>query len=324
MSSFRAKAAMACLTLVAVYTVPARAGDIDKFLPKETDVVVSVNVKQILDSAVVKKNALDMIKAALSGNKEVQETLKALGLDPLKDFSRISMGLGLDDPSKPKAVVVVEGKFDARKIDDVLEMLAKNEPKKFAKDKVGGQTIYKITTPDQPVPLFAAPIDSSILFFGTSKEYVGAAFEAVKGTRKPEIKKELSALLGKADSKSSLYVVAYTKGRLDSIPLPDASMKKVIEQIHSLTIDLKVEKDANLEVAVGTESTDAAKQMQALISGGLDFVKIQAKVALNAQPELQPLIDLVNSLKSVQKEKAVVITGSLGSEAIDKLFEKIK
>ena len=323
LKSFRWSSALVCLALGLASAAPARAADIEKFLPKDTDVVISLNVQQVLESSVVKKSALDLIKTSLATNKEAQEAFTALGLDPLKDFSRISVGLGIQDPSKPNAIVVIDGRFDVTKINDTLETLVVKDAKKFAKDKVGDRTIYKITTPDQPV-MFFSPIDSKVLVFGTSKDYIATAFEAVKGTRTPEIKKELADLLAKADRKSSLTVVAYTKGRLDSLPLPDASMKKILEQIYSLTIDVKLAKDADLEVAVGTESADAAKQMQTMISFGLNFAKEQVKAAFAAQPELAPLGGLVNSLKAAQNEKNVVITGNLDGDSIEKLIKKDK
>jgi hypothetical protein len=317
--SFGWAAALVC----AVLAVRARAAEINSFLPKETDVVLSLNVRQVLDSPLVKKHALELIKTTLASSKEAQEAIKALGLDPLTDFSRVSVGVGLDDVNHPKAVIIIEGKFDPRKIGDVADALVKKEPKQFSIEKVNGKTVYKISAPDQPV-IFAAPIDTGVFVLGTQKEYVGAAFDAAKGTRKPEIKKELAELIKSANPKSSLTVVANTKGRLDAIPLPDAPLKKTIEQIHSFALDLKVDQDVDLEISIGTENAEAAKQMQLIVAGGLDLAKIQAKVALAQQPELQPLLDLVNSLKAVQKDKDVVVTGKLGADAIEKILKKEK
>jgi hypothetical protein len=179
-----------------------------------------------------------------------------------------------------------------------------------------------VATPDQPVPMYAAPVSSTVIVLATSKELAGAAFEAVNGTRKPEIKKDMADLLAAADSKSSLYVAAATKGRLDSIPLPDPKIKKVIDQIHSITIDLKVEQDINLELAIGASNADEAKALKDLVVQGLDLAKIQFKVAAAQQPELQPLINAVGSMTTTQKEKTVVINGKLTGEALEKLIKK--
>jgi hypothetical protein len=301
---------------------PVRAADLDKFLPKETDLVISLNVRQILDSSLVKNHAIELIKTTLAGSKEAQEVIKATGLDPLTDLNRVSFGLGLEDITSPKGVVVLEGKLDARKISDAMDNLVKNDPKQYGVDKVSGRTVFKITPPDHPTGFYFAPIDSTVAVAATSKEMLGAAFDAVNGTRQPVIKKDVADLLAKADAKSSLFLVAATKGRLDAIPIPIPDAKKVLDQVHSFTIDLKVEKDVNLELTIGTPDADEAKKLRDLIVQGLDIVKIQVKIAVGQQPELQPLADLASSLTAKQKEKTVVIAGNVTGEALEKLLKK--
>lgn len=301
--------------------IPARAADFEKYFPKETDVVISLNVRQVLDSPLVKKHALELIKTSLAGNKEAQQALTALGLDPLTDFGRVSVGLSIEDVSHPKAIILIEGKFDPRKMQDAMEMLSKKDSKQFTTEKVNGKSAYKIATPEMPAPLFAAQVDPSLIVLATSKDYVAIAFEAAQGTHRPEIKKALSDLIGKSDGKSSLTIAALMKGKLDTIPFPD-DIKKVIDQIQTLSADLKVGNDVNLVLSLDTEDAEAAKQLQMVIAGGLDLAKIQAKVASSQQPELQSLVEFVSSMKALQKEKSVVITGNLTGETIDKLIEK--
>ncbi len=83
-----------------------------------------------------------------------------------------------------------------------------------------------------------------------------------------------------------------------------------------------MEKDVELELTVGTPDKDDAKKLRDLIVQGLDVVKVQAKIAVGQQPELQPLADLVASLTAMQKEKIVVIGGKLNGDALEKLLKK--
>lgn len=314
----------ACLAMALVVAAvgPSRAADFDKFLPKETDLVISVNIRQAFDSPLVKKYAMDAITASVKGNKEAQQAFQALGIDPLKDVDRVLIAAGLEDMNNPKVIILTEGRFDPKKIADLMEKLAKDDAKKFSVEKISGTTVYKIATPDQPVPMYAAPVSTSLTVFTTTPEIMSNALEAVKGTRAPVIKKEVAELIGKMDVKASLSIVAHTKGRLDAIPLPDPEMKKLIDQILSISIDLKVEKDVSLELAIGTPGVDESKKLRELIGGGLELAKIQVKVAVAQQPELQALVDLVNSMTATQKEKNVVITGKLTGEALEKSLNK--
>lgn len=300
----------------------SRAADLGKLFPKETDIVVTLNVRQVLDSPAVKNNALDLIKTSLSSSKEAQQAIKALGLDPLHDFNRVSIGIGLENLAQPKAVVILEGKFDVKKITETLDSLVKGEPAQYGVEKVSGKSIWKLTTPNQPYPMFAAPIDGNLVVVATNKENVVAAFDSVNETAKPRISKELAVLLSKRTDQSSLFMAAHTKGKLNSIPLADNDMKKIIDQVHSITADLKVATDLNLELTIGTGDLDEAKKMKDLVEGGIDLAKIQAKVALAAQPELQPLLDFFNSMSAARTDKMVVVSGKLRGDAIEKLFKK--
>jgi hypothetical protein len=302
---------------------PVRAVDIEKLLPKETDMVISVNVRQMLDSPVVKTHALDLIKTALKHNKELQEVIQEFGIDLLADVNRVTLGAGVEDITNPKGMAILEGRFDLRKIGNAMDNLVQKAPKQYSRDKVDGKTVYKIAPPDQTPPFYVATIDATLMVSSTSKEFLGAAFDAVNGTRAPEIKKEVSALLAKADSKASLFMVAYLKGRLDSVPLvADPKMKKVVEQVQSLAIEVKAETDINFEVAIESTTAEDAGKLKELVSGGLEFGKIMIKNATAGQPSLQPLVGLVGSMAVSQREKSVVVKGKLTGDGLEQMLKK--
>ncbi|MCE9530595.1 MAG: hypothetical protein K8T89_05620 [Planctomycetes bacterium] len=305
------------------FATPTCAADLEKYLPKETDVVVSCNVRQALDSSIVKDHALALIKTTLTGSKDAQEVIKTLGLDPLTDFQRVSIGLNLDNVQSPSMLTIIEGKFDLRKIQEGIDEFIKQDPKKFGKEQVAGNTVYRIAAMGRAA-MYTSLVDSSIVVISSSKEPAAAAFDAFKGTRKPEIRKELADLLAKADSTSSLFMVAHTKGRLANLPFLDNEMKRLLDQIHTMTVAVRVERDVTLDLAIGAGTLDEAKKMHTLVAGGLEFGKLQVKVAVTQQPELQAIADLVNSMTAAQKDKTVVISGKVGGDAIGKLIKSGK
>ena len=312
----RLLAIMACLFLPGVAFLPASAAAAEKYFPKETDLILSLNVRQVLDSPVVKTYALDLIKTTLAGNKGVEEVLKAVGIDLLTDIGRMTIGGSLDDLKNPKGVVVIEGKFDVQKINAALDERVKKDPKQFGVEKVSGKTVFRVNVADFP-DVFAAAIDSNTIVMSTAKEHVATAFDAATGTRKPELKKELVELLAKADANASLSLVAYTKGKLDNVPLPDGEFKKII----SISGTIKVEKNMSLELVLGLPAAEDARRTRLLVGAALDLYKIQAKTA-QQQQEFQPLIELLGSLSAVQKDRLVVIAGKLSGEAIEKSLKK--
>ena len=125
--------------LLAVAAAPVRAAEIDVLLPAETESVMFVNVRQVLDSDLVKKYALGQIKQALQGN-DAQKMLKGLGLDPLKDIDRVTIGSWGKGPEDMQAVAIVRGKFDPEKVLNAARDQAGKNADKMAivEEKVGG------------------------------------------------------------------------------------------------------------------------------------------------------------------------------------------
>ena len=111
-------------TVLRVKTVPARAADLDRYLPADAEQVAVANVRQMLDSPLVQKHGLDHLKAALQKDKKVQDLLTALKLDPLKDIDTVIVANA--GTRGDKTLLVVEGRFDQKKIDDTFAQLAPN------------------------------------------------------------------------------------------------------------------------------------------------------------------------------------------------------
>src|ERR1700751_1820932 len=97
------------VTLAAVVVAsPVRAVEVDAMTPAQTEFVMSVNLKQIMDSGLYKKYAAEFLKLALQ-SPEAQKLVEATGIDPLRDLDTVAVaGWGVQ---KPKFLVVVRGKF---------------------------------------------------------------------------------------------------------------------------------------------------------------------------------------------------------------------
>jgi hypothetical protein len=309
---------------IVLVAAPARAVDVEALLPKESDAVVSINVRQLLDSDIIKKFALDIIKKGMRENQEAQRAFDALGLDPLKDFNRVTVGIGGEDATDAKAVIVVEGKFDPKKINDTAAEFAQKKGEKIAVDKLDGKTIYKITGDNQPNPIFAAVLDANTIVLATTKEHLSRAFQAAQGNVKSELKKDLAELVKNADPKATLYLAAATKGKLDKVPIPDPNVAKVLQDIESLTADLRVEKDVKLELVMAVKDDDVATALNGMVEEGLKQAQQFVPLIALQNPQLKPLGDMVNSIRTKAKGKSVVINAMLPGDAIELMIKESK
>ncbi len=89
---------------------PASAGEAGKLLPAETEMVLTLNVRQFLDDHQQTEVVQRVLKEARLGLQIVQV---ALGVDLLRDVERITCGIRTGQAGF--AVVLVEGRFPALK-----------------------------------------------------------------------------------------------------------------------------------------------------------------------------------------------------------------
>ncbi len=313
--------------LAAGVVAPARAAEIDAVLPTETESVVYVNVRQVVDSKLVTKYALGQIKQTMAGNDEVQKLLKDLGVDPLKDIDKVTFGSWGKGPEDMQAVGVVRGKFDPAKLFAAAEAQAKTNADKVAIVKEGEYQLVKITVEKQPKPLYAAAVDEGMIVVGNDKKLVAKTLTGITAKAKPAVKKELAALLLKQDDKSSMYAVGLVDGKsiqlppLDNLP-GNLDSKKLGEQLANLktmAIAVKLTEDVNLEVNMGMASADAADDFGATLDDLVGKLKGFLPLVSNQNPNFKPLADEVKkTLKSKVDKTDVTLVLKLTGDAIGK------
>ena len=229
---------MLATMLALLFANPLHAAEVDKFLPGDTEVVVTVNVRQILDSPLVKKDALGKLKDDIKGNANLKTALESMGLDPLKDIDHLVLAIpgGKGDV---KALILVHGRFDKAKIETAAQQAAKDHADKLkihkdVADAAGTKhAVYEIKVPDASQTLFAALVDKGPLVLATGTDGKANLLEALAKSapgKKAELKsKELQALLEKTDTKQSITVTALGSAVTKMIDDPQA--KPLLEKL---------------------------------------------------------------------------------------------
>ena len=164
--------------------VPARAADADTYLPDDTEAILTVNVRQILDSALVKKFALEKIKEALKESDEVQKVLDELGFDPLNDVESVIHATG-SDPEK--GFLIVHGRFDLAKFHARGEEAAKDNGDVLKIHKVGDgdkQIVYEVNITDIGQTVFVALPSKTTLVISPVKDAVVDALARAPAKRR--------------------------------------------------------------------------------------------------------------------------------------------
>jgi hypothetical protein len=314
------------LAVVLALAAPARAGEVDPYLPADTEVVVTLNVRQVLDSPAVKKNALEQLKALLKASDEVDGILKDLGFEPLKDLDRVVVaGPGGNDADK--GLVIVRGKFDLAKFKAKADETLKGNPDNLKEHKVndgqGGQlVIYEVLLPGEDVPpIFVSLASDKVMLVSPGKDYVVDALKKQAKKAPADLKsKELRALLEAQDAKQSV-AVAVLGSALARADLPDAA-KQALSKFEAIGGGVTIGDDIKFEVVGATKTAQEAKELARTID---DFSKqglLIVGALAQANKDLAPVVDVLKTVRVNARDKAVTVKAELSAELLEKLFGK--
>lgn len=315
------------LVLIAGLAAPVRAAELDPLLPAETESVIFVNVRQILDSDLIKKYAKGQIEQALK-TADAQKNLAALGLDPLKDIDRVTGGTW-GTPEEMKGLFVVRGKFDPEKLFAAATAAAKKEEGKLEIVEEGSLKLIKIMNEKQKQPVFVTVADEKTIIGGTDKKMVAATVATAQKGVKPAVavKKELAALLLGMDEKASLFVAGLADGKKVELPpnvnIPGVDGEKLgkqLQQLANVAMTINLTKDISFDISMGMKDADSAAEFGTTVDGLINTAKTFLPLLAGQQPQAKPLVDeLTKTLASKVKDKNVTIVLKLTGDSIGKV-----
>jgi hypothetical protein len=302
--------------------LPAKAADIDKLLPDQTELVVVINVNRIVEAPLFKKHFVEELRGLLKGSDDASKILQSIGFDPLKDLSNITLaGSGVSQDAK--FLAVVHGKFDPAKLEAKAEEVAKEKGDTLKILKEGGQKIYEFKpNPNEDKPQYAAIIDKDTLVGSNDKDYVLDALAKAAGKKKSTLKKEIQALIEKADADQSLWLAIPGSTLGNSEVAGDQKAKQSIEKIQSITAGITIGKDVKLGLTVAAKSADNAKELAEEIKEGLTQAKGFLAILAGNEKKLAPVVDLVGSIKVATEGSAVTLKSEVSEELIEKGLKK--
>jgi hypothetical protein len=316
-------APLALVLGIALAATPARAAEVDKYLPDDTEEVVMVNVKQLLDSGLFKKYGLDPAKQALKDNGDIADILKDLGFDPFTDLDRVVIGsAGGDDPEK--VLVIAHGHFDLAKFKAKGEEAAKSNGehlKIHKRDK--GPVIYEVNHPQLDKPMFVALADKNTMLISPGKDYVIDALKKIDAT-KPTVKnKDIQALIERMDGKQTVSMAMLGSALTKGGDLTGFIPKETLENIDAVGGGLTVGDDVKLEVVVTAKTAEAAKDINKGVNDGLKQALAALALLATQQKELEPVLDIVKSMKTTAKDKTVTLKGEVSGDLVEKMLKSI-
>jgi hypothetical protein len=306
-----------CLLLL-VLSMPARAADTDKFLPDRTQGVVTIHVKQLLESPLL-KDYTGAMKKAFKDQNVGQVGLELLGFDPFSDIERIVIAIS-GNPDNDQPVVLIQGPFENAKMQAAAERAA-NDAKEgkgaIGREKINGITVYSVKLETDGATAYLGLLDQGIVVASGDRESVLEALEKKAGRRKSEVRKDLQSLLAKADSKH-VVSVASLSGPLNFGGL----LGNVLGNLRNVTGGVTLGEEIKVDIALTASDPANAKRTAGALEENLNQAKAVVAVLVTQKKELSPLADLVNGVKVAAKDSDVAFRLTINKELLDSMFKK--
>jgi hypothetical protein len=299
----------------------ARAGELDRFLPADTEIYLTINIKQAFSSGLAKKLGADKLKDVLKEIGEAADILKDLGFDPFKDLDTITVA-GPGSTEADKGLVIVHGTFDLDKFKAKGEDAAKNFSDNLKIHKVGDHILYEAIVPPSDMAWFVALPSKDTMLLSPGKDYVVDALKKTDAKAKAAVKnKEVRSLLEKMSDKQTIAFAALGSALLKD-GLGDTPAKDVLEKLDALAGGLTITDDLKIEVHLSAKNADDAAEIEKSVDEGVRSALTIVGLLAGSEKKLNIVLDLLKSVKTKRDDKTLTIKGLLDADAIDKALKK--
>jgi hypothetical protein len=292
---------------------------IDKYLPDDTEVISTVNFKQIFESTIFKKYALEPARDAIKGSNEVQTVLDDLGFDPFKDLDKL-IAANPAGGEADKGLLILHGRFNLDKFKAKGEEAAKANGDMLKIHKIADFVVYEVTVEGLPSSLWVALASRDTLLASPGKDYI---VDALKRKEKPMLKnKDFQAMLEKMDPRQS-FSLAAVGNALSKADLPEP-FKGALENLDALGGGITIGEDVNIELVANAKTAKAAKDINQTVGDSLNQGLAILALLATQQKELAPVVDLIKTIRCTARDKTVTLKGTITSELIEKAVKKEK
>jgi hypothetical protein len=318
-----------CTALVlalAAYTT-ARAAD-PKTLPSDTELLVTINVKQILNSPLVKANqaAVNQGKKTLEdqyGDHPAMQLIKKAGFDLFKDMDTFTITTnGGKDPS----AIIVEGKFNATKFPAAVEDLARENPNTLSITKQGGQAFYEIT-PAGEKALYATLINNKVLIAAADKEALTGAMARLEGTKKTTFKREFASLLSTTNAKQSFSFVATGAAMtklMENPNIPNGNAAgAAFADIDGIAASFTIGKNIDFQLGLNAKDEPSARKKAKDWNSMIPVLQVVIDNQAQRDEKFAPLSDIIKSIKITSTGNNVLLKGTMSVDVIEALLNSI-
>jgi hypothetical protein len=308
--------------LALIASAPARGADLDRCLPADTELVLVVNVRQILDASVVKKYVRERLDGFLQDNAEVQQLVTAFGPGSFKDLARVTVAM-------PKAaierrgLVLLHGRFSLEAIHAAADRVARDQPETLKVHRQGQARVYEILGDDPDRPFgFAAFPDPETMAFSPSRDTLQRHLARAAGQNPPAPDKGFRELVARVDGKQSLWVAGRVPDQVKSALEKMPQLKPFAGKLETFSGGVRLGDGVKAGFHLQVSDAQAAVDLRQT----LELSKLLVSVVIANDQKLKdvaPLLtDILGALHFTQDQRIVGIELTLLDSQIEQGLKK--
>ncbi|GIW82998.1 MAG: hypothetical protein KatS3mg105_4805 [Gemmatales bacterium] len=247
------------------------AAHLEKYLPDDTQVILQVHVRRVLESKLAREYLLAQIEKQFRRNKDLLNILEQLNFDPWKDLARITIAL------PPKAddgegTIFVTGNFDIRSIEKTLQDIKGKVGDKLSKRTIEGIAVYEGRSDDKPV--YFSFLNRESLILSLNAEYVQEAIAKAVGKRIPKLRASaLTDLVTGLEEDQTAWIAGLIseQWRNSIAGVPFISSASSIEAVSG---SVTIKNDLTMSLRLRTANEESAAQLRNALGGISVFLNV--------------------------------------------------
>jgi hypothetical protein len=299
------------LLAVMLIPMPAWSASRDTYLPDGTEVVITLNIRGLLDSPQVQPQ-LDKLREQLKNAQDAQKELDALGFDPLTDLDSLTVA-GLPSRGPDQFLLILHGRIDLTKLVARVQEALKEHSDVVSTIKEERCQFLAVTLPNRVEPLYIGWPDSATIIASSSKALMVQAFDIRAGKVKPELSQPMSDLLSQMDD-SQVVSLACAGDALRNTPHAG--------QIKQVTGGMTIDDGLHLNLTVTAKDEQAAEPMARAMTDGVAHARAMIRTMSQQKPELAPLLSLADGIKVTTEGDTVTLKGDFNPDAVNQSTDK--
>lgn len=283
-------------------------------VPRETDIVLMVNLTQARESSLWKK-AMDKLNSDAKSKQEYADFVKKCSFDPLKEVDSVFLAFPQSVAEQKEYAVLIKGKFSPDAVVNCMKTTAKEKNETITETDYNGVKLYGS---DVKQPTYLAPLGKRGVAIG-GKEWIKHIVDLNAGKGEVKSAKENPALVGlikRTHTSDALWWAGIVPANL-SAKIGNNPQLAPVKSLQSVSGSIDPSKGVNLSAYLDLGSDADATALKGLVSDQLTKIKTVPAV------QMMGMGNFIETIKVDAKKNTFSLTVNMNQQQVDDLTERL-